>query len=158
MNRGVWKILQTTRMVEVQMGKHNMAYIAGLESKLPNLLDSGITHLKLDIVEPNEKSAKTLVRCMNITGTKPCINQDKAIVVCLNQQTMTNKMSCQAVAESIKKRTAPRTHTTAVKMMYTHEINPSVVLLLRHTAGVRCFLYLYIYLQTIKKPLVGGAF
>jgi hypothetical protein len=97
------EIFQTTGMVEIEVGKHDMAHVTRTKAKLFDLSDRRVFLFKLDAIQMNEERAEARVACVDIALTEAGIDENESLI-CLNEQAVADEASCWTATKAIEER------------------------------------------------------
>jgi len=77
---GLGEIRHATGMVEIEMGRNDVAYVAGLKTQRLDLGDRGEAAVPFDIHQGQERGGQALSGFMHIIEAETGIDQDQAVV------------------------------------------------------------------------------
>jgi hypothetical protein len=117
---GLGEILQAARMVEIQMGQHDVAHVPGREAPGRHLRQGGVAVLEPDPVHVDEERAQAPVRVLHVPGAEAGIHQDEAARVRLHQQAVAHQLRGRAATHPIPQPAADRAHAAAIEMVDAH--------------------------------------
>ena len=121
MDRGVGEIADPARVVEIEMGRHDVANVAWAEAHIHDLPER-----RLGDVEPwshrcvEQKSEPP--RLVDILNPKPGIDQDQAVVALDQQAVAAHGRGRQQAAGAAEQLPAARTERPAIEVMDAHAL------------------------------------
>ena len=101
MDAGVWKILDPTGMIEVEMRDNDMADVGWRETQLPNLRQRSFFRTQLRPVEAKEEVGQPFARLRHVLRPVPGIDQHQTRVR-LDKRAMANQMCGNSAAVPVK--------------------------------------------------------
>src|SRR3546814_9150267 len=88
MNRGVGKILDPARVIEIQMCQHDVAHVGGMEPERLELAQRRFLLAQLDAMKHAEEWIEAYLRRANILQHEPSIDENENVTRRFHQQTM----------------------------------------------------------------------
>jgi hypothetical protein len=107
-------------MIEIEVGKHNMAHVPCRKSQPLKLSDRRVLAIELDTIEMNKERAEPRVRRLDIAQTEASIDQNKSLVR-LDKQAVADEASRQTTTEAIEECPTDRAHAATIEMMNVHK-------------------------------------
>jgi hypothetical protein len=118
-DRGVGEIADPSRVVEIEMGRHDVAHIARSEAQIRDLPER-----RLGDVEPwphhRIEQESEPARLVDILDAKPGVDQDQSIIALDQQAVAAHGRGRQRTAGAAEQSSAAWTERSAVEVMDAH--------------------------------------
>jgi hypothetical protein len=134
-DRGVGEIADPSRVVEVEMGRHDVADVAWAVAQIRDLPERRLGDVEAWPRHRVEQKSEP-PRLVDVVDPKPGIDQDQAVLA-LDQEAMTaHGGGRERAASAAEQFSAARTERPAIEMMNTHGVDP-LTDLLSHISRLR---------------------
>lgn len=116
---GSRKVLDAAGMVEVEMGEHDVAHIAGGEAQRLNLPDGRVPLLQADIQDERPQPWQAAASPEDILKAVACVDENETLR-CLDQKTVRGNIGIDALTGAIEEGAAERAVRPTVEMVNAH--------------------------------------
>ncbi len=118
---GLRKILDPARVVEVQVGDHDVADVPRRMAERLHLAQRCLTLVQADVQHGREGAAEPRKRSGHVLQAIAGVDQHQARGVGLDQQTMTDQMPQEPLRSAVEQRAAERAVGPAVQVVHAHD-------------------------------------